>query len=87
MKLQKYISSHSPNHKSCFDEFCFTVKLSIFHYQGFFRSSERPKSNLISVMEGFETVMFRSKFDSWPTTSTVAEPRQGRGKVAGVVDS
>ncbi|CAN6812584.1 unnamed protein product [Brassica oleracea] len=51
----------------------------------FFRSSERPKSNLISVMEGFETVMFRSKFDSWPTTSTVAEPRQGRGKVAALL--
>nr|VDC79379.1 unnamed protein product [Brassica rapa] len=51
----------------------------------FFRSSERPKSNLISVMEGFETVMFRSKFDSWPATSTVAEPRQGRGKVAALL--
>ncbi|KAF3551997.1 hypothetical protein DY000_02001200 [Brassica cretica] len=51
----------------------------------FFRSSGRPKSNLISVMEGFETVMFRSKFDSWPTTSTVAEPRQGRGKVAALL--
>ncbi|XP_056862428.1 villin-5-like, partial [Raphanus sativus] len=53
--------------------------------EGFFRSSERPKSNLISVMEGFETVMFRSKFDSWPVTSTVAEPRQGRGKVAALL--
>lgn len=55
-------------------------------FQEFFRSSERPKSNLVSLMEGFETVMFRSKFDSWPATSTVAEPQQGRGKVAGVVD-
>ncbi|CAH8386465.1 unnamed protein product [Eruca vesicaria subsp. sativa] len=51
----------------------------------FFRSSERPKSNLISVMEGFETVMFRSKFDSWPATSTVSEPKQGRGKVAALL--
>ncbi|KAF8093794.1 hypothetical protein N665_0377s0006 [Sinapis alba] len=51
----------------------------------FFRSSERPKSNLISVMEGFETVMFRSKFDSWPATSAVSEPRQGRGKVAALL--
>ncbi|CAH8382958.1 unnamed protein product [Eruca vesicaria subsp. sativa] len=51
----------------------------------FFRSSERPKSNLVSVMEGFETVMFRSKFDSWPATSTVAEPQQGRGKVAALL--
>ncbi|KAJ0261526.1 Villin-5 [Hirschfeldia incana] len=51
----------------------------------FFRSSERPKSNLISVMEGFETVMFRSKFDSWPATSTATEPQQGRGKVAALL--
>ncbi|XP_056847544.1 villin-5-like [Raphanus sativus] len=51
----------------------------------FFRSSERPKSNLVSVMEGFETVMFRSKFDSWPTTSAVAEPQQGRSKVAALL--
>ncbi|XP_022565627.1 villin-5-like [Brassica napus] len=51
----------------------------------FFRSSERPKLNLVSVMEGFETVMFRSKFDSWPATSTVAEPQQGRGKVAALL--
>ncbi|CAN8301556.1 unnamed protein product [Cochlearia groenlandica] len=50
-----------------------------------FRSSERPKTNLVSVMEGFETVMFRSKFDSWPATSTVAEPQQGRGKVAALL--
>ncbi|KAJ0246069.1 Villin-5 [Hirschfeldia incana] len=51
----------------------------------FFRSSERPKANLVSVMEGFETVMFRSKFDSWPTTSAVAEPQQGRSKVAALL--
>ncbi|CAN7032428.1 unnamed protein product [Brassica oleracea var. botrytis] len=51
----------------------------------FFQSSERPKLNLVSVMEGFETVMFRSKFDSWPATSTVAEPQQGRGKVAALL--
>ncbi|KAH0937530.1 hypothetical protein HID58_004991 [Brassica napus] len=51
----------------------------------FFRSSERPKSNLVSVMEGFETVMFRSKFDSWPATSAVAEPQHGRGKVAALL--
>ncbi|WZY75654.1 hypothetical protein YC2023_022038 [Brassica napus] len=51
----------------------------------FFRSSERPKSNLVSVMEGFETVMFRSKFDSWPATSAVTEPQHGRGKVAALL--
>ncbi|XP_019092506.1 PREDICTED: villin-5 [Camelina sativa] len=51
----------------------------------FFRSSERPKSNLVSVMEGYETVMFRSKFDSWPASSTMTEPQQGRGKVAALL--
>ncbi|XP_023635046.1 villin-5 isoform X1 [Capsella rubella] len=51
----------------------------------FFRSSERPKLNLVSVMEGYETVMFRSKFDSWPASSTIAEPQQGRGKVAALL--
>jgi gelsolin len=51
----------------------------------FFRSSEPPKSNLVSVMEGYETVMFRSKFDSWPASSTIAEPQQGRGKVAALL--
>jgi gelsolin len=34
-------------------------------------------------MEGFETVMFRSKFDSWPQTTNAAMPEDGRGKVAG----
>lgn len=71
----------------CFDGFCsLSYCHSSFFFQEFFRSSERPKSNLVSVMEGFETVMFRSKFDSWPATSTAAEPQQGRGKVAGVVE-
>ncbi|CAH8279986.1 unnamed protein product [Arabidopsis lyrata] len=51
----------------------------------FFRSSEPQKSNLVSVMEGYETVMFRSKFDSWPASSTIAEPQQGRGKVAALL--
>lgn len=44
---------------------------------------DRPKSHLIRVIEGFETVMFRSKFDSWPQTNEVAVSEDGRGKVAG----
>lgn len=35
------------------------------------------------VIEGFETVMFRSKFDSWPQSTNVAVSEDGRGKVAG----
>ena len=35
------------------------------------------------MIEGFETVMFRSKFDSWPQTTDVTVSEDGRGKVAG----
>lgn len=35
------------------------------------------------MIEGFETVMFRSKFDSWPHSAEVAVSEDGRGKVAG----
>lgn len=34
-------------------------------------------------MEGFETVLFRSKFDSWPQAVEAKESEDGRGKVAG----
>lgn len=47
------------------------------------RGPSRPKSHIIRVIEGFETVMFRSKFDSWPQTTEVAVSEDGRGKVAG----
>ncbi|XP_041021377.1 villin-4 [Juglans microcarpa x Juglans regia] len=45
----------------------------------------RPKSHIIRVIEGFETVMFRSKFDSWPHTTDVAVSEDGRGKVAALL--
>ena len=44
---------------------------------------ERPKSRIVHVIEGFETVMFRSKFESWPQTTVVTVSKDGRGKVAG----
>lgn len=34
-------------------------------------------------MEGFETVLFRSKFDLWPQANEEKESEDGRGKVAG----
>ncbi|KAH1216221.1 Villin-4 [Glycine max] len=43
----------------------------------------RPKSHIIRVIEGFETVMFKSKFDSWPQASHATMSEEGRGKVAG----
>lgn len=51
--------------------------------QELLQSVDRPKPHIIRVMEGSETVMFRSKFDSWPQPTAVTEPKVGRGKVAG----
>ncbi|KAI4335395.1 hypothetical protein L6164_014040 [Bauhinia variegata] len=48
-------------------------------------SSDRSKSNIIRVIEGFETVMFKSKFDSWPQTANVTVSEDGRGKVAALL--
>lgn len=45
--------------------------------------ADRPNSHIIRVIEGFETVMFRSKFESWPQTANVAVSEDGRSKVAG----
>ncbi|OVA00911.1 Villin headpiece [Macleaya cordata] len=49
------------------------------------RASDRPKSHIIRVIEGFETVVFRSKFDSWPQTTDVTVSEDGRGKVAALL--
>lgn len=49
------------------------------------RSLDRPKSHIIRVIEGFETVMFRSKFDMWPETTAVTVSEDGRGKVAALL--
>lgn len=51
----------------------------------FVRNFNRPGSHIIRVIEGFETVMFRSKFDSWPLSSSVAVAEDGRGKVAALL--
>ncbi|TKY54547.1 Villin-4 protein [Spatholobus suberectus] len=49
------------------------------------RGTGRPKSHIIRVIEGFETVMFRSKFDSWPQATHVTMSEDGRGKVAALL--
>ncbi|CAK9182377.1 unnamed protein product [Ilex paraguariensis] len=51
------------------------------------RDLDRPRSHIIRVIEGFETVMFRSKFDSWPPSTVVAVSEDGRGKVAALLKS
>ncbi|KAJ4709284.1 villin 4 [Melia azedarach] len=49
------------------------------------KGSDRSKSHIIRVIEGFETVMFRSKFDTWPQTTNVTVSEDGRGKVAALL--
>ncbi|KAL1816224.1 hypothetical protein ACET3Z_018798 [Daucus carota] len=49
------------------------------------QSVDRPKTHVIRVVEGSETVMFRSKFDLWPEAPAVKEPEVGRGKVAALL--
>ncbi|KAI3524188.1 hypothetical protein L1887_02840 [Cichorium endivia] len=49
------------------------------------RTHDRPKSNIIRMIENFETISFRSKFDSWPPLSDVVASEDGRGKVAALL--
>ena len=51
--------------------------------QEMIRSSERPKSQMIRIIEGFETVTFRSKFDTWAQVTNTTVSEDGRGRVAG----
>ncbi|KAL8493454.1 hypothetical protein ACS0TY_024605 [Phlomoides rotata] len=53
----------------------------------FLRSNDRSNSHIIRVIEGFETVMFRSKFDSWPESSNATGSEDGKGKVAALLKS
>nr|CAD1826032.1 unnamed protein product [Ananas comosus var. bracteatus] len=47
--------------------------------------TDQPKAHVIRVTEGSETVMFCSKFDSWPQQAGVTAPEEGRGKVAALL--
>ncbi|KAH9805828.1 Villin-4 [Citrus sinensis] len=49
------------------------------------KGSDRSKSHMIRVIEGFETVMFKSKFDCWPQETNVTVSEDGRGKVAALL--
>ena len=46
--------------------------------------SDRTRTHIIKVIEGFETVTFKSKFKEWPQTPELKlSSEDGRGKVAG----
>ncbi|KAL4323859.1 hypothetical protein GQ457_11G018240 [Hibiscus cannabinus] len=51
----------------------------------FIRGSSRSSSRLIRVIEGFETVVFRSKFETWPQTTNATVTEDGKGKVAALL--
>ncbi|KAK9669817.1 hypothetical protein RND81_13G156400 [Saponaria officinalis] len=48
------------------------------------RSLDRPKCHIIRIIEGFETVPFRSKFDSWPETARSLYPKTEGAKLLGI---
>ncbi|XP_020592619.1 villin-4-like [Phalaenopsis equestris] len=45
----------------------------------------RLKVQIIRVIEGFETTLFRAKFDAWPRSADVSVSEDGRGKVAALL--
>ncbi|KAL6525515.1 Villin-4 [Orobanche hederae] len=49
------------------------------------RSLDRSKCHVVYMIEGFETVTFRSYFDSWTQSTNVAVSADGRGKVAALL--
>ncbi|WOK95014.1 villin-4 isoform X1 [Canna indica] len=42
----------------------------------------RSQAHVIRIIEGFETVTFRSKFDNWPQKNDAVVSEESRGKVA-----
>lgn len=61
-----------------------TVILLLTDEQELVSSIDQLKPQIIRIIEGFETVLFKSKFDSWPQTPDVTVSEDGRGKVAGM---
>ncbi|XP_051141612.1 villin-4-like [Andrographis paniculata] len=51
----------------------------------FLRGLDRSTAQVIRVIEGFETVTFQSKFESWPQSTNVAVSEDSRGKVASLL--
>ncbi|KAI4969901.1 hypothetical protein ZWY2020_000815 [Hordeum vulgare] len=49
------------------------------------REVNRPRSHIIRLMEGFETVVFRSKFNKWPKKVETVVSDESRGKIAALL--
>uniref|UniRef100_A0A0E0LE94 HP domain-containing protein n=1 Tax=Oryza punctata TaxID=4537 RepID=A0A0E0LE94_ORYPU len=49
------------------------------------REENRPKSHIVRLIEGFETVIFRSKFSKWPKKADAVVSDESRGKVAALL--
>ncbi|KAK1414071.1 hypothetical protein QVD17_29810 [Tagetes erecta] len=50
----------------------------------YLRGHDRTKTKIIRMIENFETVSFRSKFESWPQSDAIAS-QDGKGKVAALL--
>jgi hypothetical protein len=58
--------------------------ISYLPMQKLLSDANRTKTHVIKVIEGFETIMFKSKFKEWPQTPDLKlSSEDGRGKVAG----
>lgn len=56
-------------------------------FQDILAGQNRPKSTqTYRLIQGHETLSFKSKFDSWPLGSALPIADEGRGKVAGMSD-
>lgn len=61
-------------------------KAAISTVEGYVTSQGRPKHTQITrIIEGFETLEFRSNFDKWPLNGQHPVSEEGRGKVAALL--
>jgi hypothetical protein len=62
--------------------------MSVNNMQEYLSGQNYPQHTLVTrVIEGFETLDFRSNFDKWPLTGQTPVSEEGRGKVAGMQDT
>ncbi len=64
------------------------ISMSVNNMQEYLSGQNYPQHTLVTrVIEGFETLDFRSNFDKWPLTGQTPVSEEGRGKVAGMQDT